>query len=139
VFNIMNHFLEENEIKLGELHWTLHWWSPVNICVKCRTSGPGKKESPLYYLTHCMHHRQELASRNMSEELQTVFHVVIRFVNLSQKQSTDRKIIYSVMWRYGSRTHSAPVLLWNMLALLCQSASQSIWIERGNSHFSKLQ
>jgi hypothetical protein len=45
--------------------------------MKCRTSGIGKKESP----TYCILHRWAFASRNMNEELQTVFQAVVKGVN----------------------------------------------------------
>jgi hypothetical protein len=43
--------------------------------------APVRKKVPHIIWTHCILHGQALASRNMSEELQTVFQVVIRVAN----------------------------------------------------------
>jgi len=40
-----------------------------------------RKKAPHIIWPHCVLHRQALSSINMSEELQTVFQTVIRFVN----------------------------------------------------------
>jgi len=59
-----------------------------------------KKTSHIMW-TYYMLHRQALGSRYMSEELQTAFKPAIRIVNLSQKQSIERKTLhgYVTIWR----------------------------------------
>jgi hypothetical protein len=78
--------------------------------------------------THGVLHRQTLASRNISVELQNVFQAVIRIVNYV-KNSQLRGRLCEVMLRYGGRTYDAPVLLCHILALSRQGASRSFEVK----------
>jgi hypothetical protein len=58
--------------------------------------------------TYCMLHRQALVSRNMSEELQTVFHAVIRIVNCV-KMSPLKGRLFGKLRDDMEAEHTAPL------------------------------
>ncbi|XP_077291335.1 zinc finger BED domain-containing protein 5-like [Arctopsyche grandis] len=81
IFNIIDSFFEENDIK---------WNNCVGLCTDGAHSMSGhkaglqalvKKKAPHAIWTHCMLHRAALVSKNMSEELNSIFTKVIKIIN----------------------------------------------------------
>jgi hypothetical protein len=56
-----------------------------------------------------MLHRQALASRNISEELQTIFKAVISVAGCVKNTPLRERL--KNLRLYGDRTHGAPILL----------------------------
>jgi hypothetical protein len=117
VFNLICHKLRELQCMMQS---TMYWWSPLICGWNARLQALVRKKAPHIIQKHCMFHRQALAPRNMSEELQTVLQALIRIVNYVKNSP-----------------QSAHTLPWNMLHLSHQSFSKDIWIRRTNSHLSK--
>nr|XP_042897067.1 protein FAM200A-like [Parasteatoda tepidariorum]XP_042902277.1 protein FAM200A-like [Parasteatoda tepidariorum]XP_042906149.1 protein FAM200A-like [Parasteatoda tepidariorum]XP_042906152.1 protein FAM200A-like [Parasteatoda tepidariorum] len=81
VFNMIDKFFNE---------YNILWENCVGLCTDGAPSMAGKnaglqalvrKVAPRASWTHCMIHRQSLVSRDMGEDLLTVFQVIIRVVN----------------------------------------------------------
>ncbi|XP_077285254.1 zinc finger BED domain-containing protein 5-like [Arctopsyche grandis] len=81
IFNIIDSFFEENDIK---------WNNFVGLCTDGAHSMSGhkaglqalvKKKAPHAIWTHCMLHRAALVSKNMSEELNSIFTKDIKIIN----------------------------------------------------------
>jgi hypothetical protein len=112
VLNIINHFIEENEI---------NWDNSIGHCTD-RAQSISERNAGLQALVrnnvrhtiwkNCMLQVQAPLSRNISEELQTIFRAVIRFDNYAEK---------SPLKSYVDSMDAEQTL-----ALSCQNASQVI-------------
>lgn len=87
IFNIMDSFLEENDIT---------WNNCIGLCTDGAHSMSGhkaglqalvKKKAPHAIWTHCMLHRAALVSKNMSEELNNIFTKIINYIKGSPLRS----------------------------------------------------
>ena len=54
-----------------------------------------KKEVPTSKVTHCMIHRQVLASKSRLESMKNVFDTCIKIVNFIRKHNTNHRIFQS--------------------------------------------
>lgn len=81
LFNIIDNFFDKND---------LPWDNCIGICTDGAQSMSGcksglqalaKRKAPRITWTHCMLHRAALVSKRMSEELYSVFNIVIKIIN----------------------------------------------------------
>jgi hypothetical protein len=86
---------------------------------------------------HCTLYRQALASRNMSEELQTVFQAVITFINYV-KNGPLRGRLYAKLCDDMEAEYTALLYYCGTRWLFCAKVLHSVLeLKEKNSHFSE--
>ncbi|XP_035220955.1 SCAN domain-containing protein 3-like isoform X1 [Stegodyphus dumicola] len=106
VFKIIDNFFNENGIL---------WENCVGPCTDGAPSMAGKnaglqalvrKVAPRAVWTHCMIHKQSLVSRDMGEDLPTVFEVITRVVNFIKNSSLRGRLFAKLCDDMGSEYRS---------------------------------
>ena len=106
VFKIIDNFFNENGIL---------WENCVGLCTDGAPPMAGKnaglqalvrKVAPRAVWTHCMIHRQSLVSRDMGEDLLTVFEVITRVVNFIKNSPLRGRLFAKLCDDMGSKYRS---------------------------------
>lgn len=106
----IDNFFKENDIL---------WENCVGLCTDGAPSMAGtnaglqalvRKLAPRAVWTHCMIHRQSLVSRDMGEELLTVFEVIIRVVNFIKNSPLRGRLFAKLCDDMGSEYRSLILL-----------------------------
>ncbi|GBL79466.1 SCAN domain-containing protein 3 [Araneus ventricosus] len=119
LFTILSDFINEENIE---------WKNCVGICIDCARSMSGrfqsmqalvKQKSPQCVWTHCMIHREALASKEMSLVLNIVLTTVVTVINYMKMRSLKSRISSALCKDMGA-AHSA-------LLFYCEAR----WLSRG--------
>ena len=119
LFKLLDSYLTEHGLK---------WDNCIGVCTDGAQNMAGKKQglqalikrvSPIAQWTHCVIHREALASRQMSPELNDVLTDVIRVVNFIKTRPLKARLFFTLCDEMGA-THS--VVLFH---------SEARWLSRG--------
>ncbi|XP_038160542.1 protein FAM200A-like [Cyprinodon tularosa] len=102
IFNVVNMFFTENAIS---------WKSCSSVCTDAAASMTGsakgliariKKENPLIKWTHCVVHREELASKKMSPVFHDVLNDSIKVINFIKSRPINARLFRSLCENTGA-------------------------------------
>jgi len=91
-------FKSLNEYITGKLNWS----SCVGVCTDGAAAMIGslsgltvwiKEVAPECQATHCVNHREMLASRKISPELHSVFHDIVKMINLIKAHALKHPVV----------------------------------------------
>ncbi|GFU60263.1 SCAN domain-containing protein 3 [Trichonephila clavipes] len=111
LFDILNNFINEANIE---------WKNCVGICTDGARTMSGrfksiqalvKQKSPLCIWTHCMIHREALASKEISPGLNIVLMTVVTVVNYIKMRSPKIKNLFWTLQRHGRSAFIVAILL----------------------------
>uniref|UniRef100_A0A3B4X3Q8 DUF4371 domain-containing protein n=1 Tax=Seriola lalandi dorsalis TaxID=1841481 RepID=A0A3B4X3Q8_SERLL len=120
IFTVIDNFFKENDIS---------WQNCVALCSDGARAMSGyqtgllahiRKVAPGIIWTHCMIHRESLASKELSIELGSVFDSVVKTVNLIKRKALNTRLFSSLCEGSGSEHDS---LLYH---------SEVRWLSRGS-------
>jgi len=106
----MKNLLEEDEINWKNRNGLCTDWAQEMCRRNTGTVALVRKETLRIIWTHCMLHREALAFRNMSEEIQTVLQAVIRTVNCVKNSSSRGSSLQSYVTIWRRNTWSSSVI-----------------------------
>ena len=66
---------------MGKVDWCLHGWSSQHARLQVRICDSGQEKNPDVITTHCLIHREALASKTLPAALKVTLETVIRIVN----------------------------------------------------------
>ena len=102
IFNVINQFFSDQE---------LSWKSCMSMCTDAAASMTGKvkglvarvkKENPDVEWTHCIIHRESLASKKMSSHLHGVLNDAIKVINFIKSRPLNSRLFHSLCESMGS-------------------------------------
>ncbi|XP_038162410.1 SCAN domain-containing protein 3-like [Cyprinodon tularosa] len=102
IFNVVNMFFTENAIS---------WKSCSSVCTDAAASMTGsakglvariKKENPLIKWTHCVIHREALASKKMSPVFHDVLNDSIKVINFIKSRPINKRLFRSLCENTGA-------------------------------------
>ncbi|GFT43673.1 SCAN domain-containing protein 3 [Trichonephila clavipes] len=111
LFDILNNFINEANIE---------WKNCVGICTDGARTMSGrfksmqalvKQKSPLCIWTHCMIHREALASKEISPGLNIVLMTVVTVVNYIKMRPPKIKNLFWTLQRHGRSAFIVAILL----------------------------
>uniref|UniRef100_A0A3B4VDX5 HAT C-terminal dimerisation domain-containing protein n=1 Tax=Seriola dumerili TaxID=41447 RepID=A0A3B4VDX5_SERDU len=120
IFTVIDNFFKDNDIS---------WQNCVALCSDGARAMSGyqtgllahiRKAAPGIIWTHCMIHRESLASKELSIELSSVFDSVVKTVNLIKRKALNTRLFSSLCEGSGSEHDS---LLYH---------SEVRWLSRGS-------
>ena len=91
-------FKSLNEYFTGKLNW----FACVGVCTDGAAAMIGslsgltvwiKEVAPECQATHCVNHREMLASRKISPELHSVFHDIVKMINLIKAHALKHPVV----------------------------------------------
>ena len=95
IFNLVKEFFKYYNINISLIGSICTDGAPAMLGNHSGFAALLKKEVPTLKVTHCMIHRQVLASKSMPESMKNVFDTCIKMVNFIRKHDTNHRIFQS--------------------------------------------
>ena len=95
IFNLVKEFFKYYNINISFIGFICTDGAPAMLGNHSGFAALLKKEVPTLKVTHCMIHRQVLASKSMPESMKNVFDTCIKMVNFIRKHDTNHRIFQS--------------------------------------------
>ena len=95
IFNLVKEFFKYYNINISLIDSICTDGAPAMLGNHSGFAALLKKEVPTLKVTHCMIHRQVLASKSMPESMKNVFDTCIKMVNFIRKHDTNHRTFQS--------------------------------------------
>ncbi|XP_066983788.1 protein FAM200C-like [Macrobrachium rosenbergii] len=102
LFKLVDNFIKEEGLKWDQCYSVCSDGAPAMLGARQGFTARVKQVNPTVIVTHCLLHRENLASRKMSLELNTVIEDVIQIVNFVKSSALNSRLFSQMCSDMGS-------------------------------------